>query len=81
MNDSESDQDMKRIEASAHSLGEHFDTVQIFCTRHESESEESGGTINCNYGLGNWFARYGHVRDWLIRQDERSKMVSRGEQD
>lgn len=62
--------DVERLKKSALELGEHFDTVQIFCTRHQSESEEDTGTVNINYGLGNWFARLGFVKDWVIRQDE-----------
>lgn len=56
-------------------LGEHFDTVQIFATRHESGEE--GGTINMAYGAGNWFARYGQIREWLIKADERTKQFVR----
>ena len=49
--------DVNRVNKALEELGEHFDSVHIFATRHESG--ESGGTININKGVGNWFARYG----------------------
>lgn len=49
-------------------LVEHFDSVQIVCTkRHQS------GTLIVPRGEGNWYARYGSVRDWVLRQEEDSK--------
>lgn len=49
-------------------LGEHFDTVQIFCTRHEGG--ECDGTVAINKGVGNWFARRGQVREWMLGEDK-----------
>lgn len=59
------DPDLERVQKAAQALGEHFDTVQIFVTRHESFS--SDGTHHIARGLGNWFGRYGQVRDWILR--------------
>lgn len=73
--------DLNRIKEAAMVLGEHYDTVQIFVTRHESETEDSGGTMNANYGVGNWFARYGFVRDWCVRQDEQTRIHYRKSDD
>lgn len=58
-------------------LGEHFETVQIFVTRHQSETEDDTGTVNLNYGIGNWFVRIGFVKDWVIRQDEWTRCYAR----
>jgi hypothetical protein len=74
---SEEEEDMKRIKEAAASLGEHFDTVQIFVTRHDADSI---GSVNATYGSGNWFARLGLVRDWLIRQDEFTRLRCRTEE-
>lgn len=63
--------DMQRLKLAAEALGEHFDTVQIFVTRHEPEVED--GTINAAWSVGNWFTRYGQVREWLIKADERTR--------
>jgi hypothetical protein len=46
---------------------EHFDTVQVFATRHDPHGE--GGTVNIQWGQGNWFARYGHIRNWVNIQE------------
>ena len=59
--------DLKLVEDAANALGEHFETVQIFTTRHESGTLD--GTSNVNIGVGNWFARYGQVIDWIKRKD------------
>lgn len=74
---SEGEADMERVEKCAQQLGEHFDTVQILVSRHEPGTED--GTVNISYGLGNWFARFGQVRDWLIKTDERTREYVRRE--
>lgn len=67
--------DMALLERAANQLGEHFDTVQIFVTRHSPVEE--GGTINADWGTGNWFARYGQIHDWLLRKDEQARLKAR----
>lgn len=62
------DIDMEMLRRATESLEEHFDTIHIFATRHEQGS--LSGTVNANYGSGNWFARRGQIRDWAIKQDE-----------
>ena len=74
---SENDQDFERLQAAAAALGEYFDTVQIFVTRHEN----SEGTTNMNWGSGNWFARYGQVEEWVSKTRERSLVQVRQEED
>ena len=69
--------DLKRVREACQTLIEHFDTVQIFATRHEPEQE--GGTVNVAYGEGNYFARYGFLADWMLRQDERTRKHIRTE--
>lgn len=69
--------DLQRIEAVISQLGEHFDSVMIFCTRHDEGQE--GGTVNCALGSGNWYARYGQCREWLITNDERTRESVREE--
>lgn len=58
--------DVEIVKRHIAQLMEHFDTVQIFCTRHSPELE---GTTSVQWGDGNWFARYGHVNKWLIEQE------------
>lgn len=62
--------DMDRLQKVVDGLMEHFDTVQVFVTRHEHERE---GTVNANLGEGNWFARYGQVCEWATKQNERTR--------
>lgn len=71
------EQDVELLKSAALNLGEHFDTVQIFATRHQTETEEDTGTVNVNYGVGNWFARLGFVKDWVLRQDEYTRCYCR----
>ena len=61
------DRDLELVKQHVEQLGEHFDSVQIFVTRHEAG--ELDGTININTGAGNWFARYGHIRNWINTEE------------
>ncbi|GEM_PF-2269299 len=57
------DFDMNLVEQAARNLGEHFDCVQIFCSRHEEG--EAGGTVAVCWGVGNEFARWGQAKLWV----------------
>ena len=76
--DEELNPDLKRCQDAADALAEHFDSVQIFCSRHEGGDI---GTISVNFGRGNWFARRGHVQDWILKEAERTKEEVRHEND
>lgn len=54
------------VRSHANQLAEHFDSVQIFVTRHAGDGN---GTVRINCGSGNAFARYGQVRQWIIQED------------
>lgn len=47
-------------------LSEHFDTVQIFTTRHEPVTES--GTLEYSHGIGNYYARIGQIGMWVEKQ-------------
>lgn len=51
-------------------LMEHFETVQIFVTCQLATKDGLMCTLANNEGAGNFFARRGQVRDWMLRQDE-----------
>ena len=68
MNDQQKDEKLELIKNAATRLSEHFDTVHIFCAK--DDKLESDGTIHFSWGLGNWFARYGQIRQWLIKEDQ-----------
>ncbi len=55
---------LKIVQSHVAQLSEHFDNVQIFCTKTIED-----GTINIQYGSGNWFARYGHIKWWLHQEE------------
>jgi hypothetical protein len=55
------------LEKHVNALQEHFDQVQIFVSKNEPERE---ATMTAHRGGGNWYARYGQVKEWAIRQDE-----------
>ena len=60
------------IENIARKLGEEWDTVQIFVTRHEPGTMD--GTISIDFGCGCMYSRLGFVKDWIIKQDERTRL-------
>jgi len=61
---------LELLKKAARSLGEHFDSVQIYCTRHIPDE----GAESFNFGIGNWYARYGQVAEWMIKQDEDARL-------
>lgn len=67
------------IQKTAQSLGEHFDSVQIFATKHEPGVDD--GTTHFYSGVGNYFARVGHVKDWIIKQNEGTRIKTRNDED
>lgn len=74
------DADLQRLKDACAQLGEHFDTVQIFVTRFADSTEEDG-TVNAAWGTGNWFARYGQVKSWQVKQDEITRIDARNKED
>lgn len=73
------DADAEMLRQHVNQLGEFFDTVQIFCTRRESF--EKSGTSHFALGAGNWFARYGQLRNWILEQNEYTKLKIREDED
>lgn len=54
------------VNKAVHELMAHFDNVQIFVTR-----VDDGETMGYASGSGNYYARIGHVTQWLDRQSDR----------
>lgn len=77
--DGDIDKDIAIVKSHLEKLGEHFDSVHIFASRHESGIED--GTVSVNLGSGNWFARYGQVKEWTIKQDEETRIGVRKNKD
>lgn len=77
MPNDKTDRDIQMIQMAVDRLGEHFDSVQIFCTRHEGAS----GTTRMAVGGGNWFARYGQIIYWLHQQQEDARQEAHQDHD
>lgn len=61
--------DFDNVRAATERLAESFDTVQIFVSRNEN-----GKTRTVSYGTGNWYARVGQTREFLLRDDEQTRV-------
>lgn len=72
----ENQADIELCRRAAEQLGEHFDSVQIFVTRH---TPEQGGTRHVAWGSGNWFTRFGQVGNWLELEQEAGRSGVRSE--
>lgn len=69
------EQQFTPLKKAIHDLGEHFEAVQIFVSTHQPA--EVGGTVHACVGVGNWYARYGQIREWVIRTEEETKCAIR----
>ena len=68
-------EDVDLVQKHVNQLIEMFDSVQVFCVRHDPANAD--GTIAVQIGAGNWFSRCGQVREWLVMQDEHSRSKMR----
>jgi hypothetical protein len=76
------DPDVQRVQDTLDLLSEHFDSVQIFVTRFDTSAESDDGeegTISVARGTGNWFSRFGVVRDWIVKSEEKMREDVRDE--
>lgn len=62
----ESDPGVQRINSALETLLEHFDSVQIIATRYDGD----GCTDAISRGRGNWSARYGSMRESVLKMEE-----------
>ena len=78
MSEPETDQAQKanqelfeRIRLSAIHLREQgqLDTIHVFATRRA----EGRRTLIYDVGEGDWYARYGQIREWLLQEEEISR--------
>jgi hypothetical protein len=71
------EQQLSPLKKAIHDLGEHFESVQIFVPTHQPA--EVGRTVHASAGVGNWYARYGQIREWIIRTEEETKCSVKSE--
>lgn len=55
-------------------MGEHFDTVQVFVTRHPNDRV---GTFGRAWASGNWYARVEQARLWVKNGEEQDMEETR----
>lgn len=65
----EKDADIERVMAALETLGEHFDHVHIFTQRDSGDHN----TATVSLGSGGWYARYGQIREWLVKEEYRMR--------
>ena len=70
------DKDMEMLRKHLSALSEVFDSVQIFTTRFLPD----GNTMTASKGSGNWYSRYGQVKEWCIKQDEETRKSVRSDE-
>lgn len=61
----ENDLLFEEIQKCCKELSKYFDSVQIFCTKHEFEKV---GTSAFIWGEGNFYARFGQIDLWVKEQ-------------
>lgn len=79
---SDPDPDIARLQEHCRQLREHYDSVQIFCTREDTDPVKGGrlGTSRFHSGSGDFYARWGYTKLWVegelegIRQQVRDSM-------
>ena len=71
------DKMVNRLRDACAALSSEFDSVHIFASKHRPEQ---GGTASVNYGIGNYFSRYGQVRVWIVREEEVQRVDETGEE-
>jgi hypothetical protein len=63
------DEELKLIKNCVAQLAEHFESVHIVCTKPSGEN-----TAVLTWGGGTWFARYGSLRDCVIKMEEQTRI-------
>ncbi len=66
MKKKQNDKKFELLENQMKVLLVHFDTIQIFASKHDAKI---GNTATFVMGHGDWNSRYGQVRQWAIKQD------------
>lgn len=61
--------DHKFLQAEVNKLSARFDSVQIIATRQDGDN-----TVAIYAGFGNWFAREGSVREWVLKQEHSTRL-------
>lgn len=71
MNNKSQHRSHKQIMKYVRELSEGYDTVQIFLTRHVDINKNIEDTESLHFGVGNKFAIYGQIRNWLLTEEKK----------
>ena len=71
MNNKSQHRSHKQIMKYVRELSEGYDTVQIFLTRHVDINKNIEDTESLYFGIGNKFAIYGQIRNWLLTEEKK----------
>lgn len=74
----EAEEAVKILDRHVNQLMEHFESVQIFVSKHRPNKDS---TLVVQRGDGNWFARYGQVRAWMVREEKDFDSERDGDED
>jgi hypothetical protein len=75
MNESQRDEFAAHLHKVAKSLHEHVDSVRIICTI----SCPDGTSQMIARGAGNWYAQFGSCKEWIAREEEKTRVDERKE--
>lgn len=71
MNDSDVPDEMKEadrlVREAVERISEHVDAVTIFVTKKREDGRD--GTWRLTFGSGNWYTRYGQIKQWVLSED------------
>jgi hypothetical protein len=71
MNSKSQERSYKQITKCVKDLSEGYDTVQIFLTRHVDINKNIEDTESLYFGIGNKFAIYGQVKNWVLTEEKK----------
>lgn len=76
MNNKSQERSHKQIMKCVKELSEGYDTVQIFLTRHVDVNKNIEDTESLHFGLGNKFAIYGQIKNWLLTEERKMMNIA-----
>jgi len=76
MNNKTRERSHKQIMKSVKELAEGYDTVQIFLTKHSDIDKNLEDTESLYFGIGNKFAIYGQVKNWVLTEERKMSKIA-----
>lgn len=67
-------EELERIDSLVRNLGEHWNSVLVLCSKVSDDGD--GATDHIARGSGNVFARVQQAREYIIHQDEITRLLA-----